>query len=327
MTADPQTLGESLGPVLIAQCQGRLGAIDWFRTSHQHSSSATGFSVWREGDGSPQPVIVKLPVGPAEHRWTSTMGTHEKHWGDPESAALPSVRVVASGERVGEVDCPWIVMERLVGPPMSSHIDQTCLHDLIATVADFQHRAARLTPIEGRPRTPDWEKLLERARDVARRDALPESHRWGDAIRKVQKTLPLLASAWDRRALNSWCHGDVHPGNVMRRSAHGGVGRWVLVDLALVHPGHWVEDALYLERQFWAHPEFIQGVKPISELAKHRRERGLDANDNYAEIANVRRVLMAACAPAVMETEGRSPKYLHAALEIIEKTLPQVVHH
>ncbi len=45
----------------------------------------------------------------------------------------------------------------------------------------------------------------------------------------------------------------------------------VLVDLALVHPGHWVEDALYLERQYWGHSDLLKGVKPASELARLRQ--------------------------------------------------------
>jgi hypothetical protein len=94
------------------------------------------------------------------------------------------------------------------------------------------------------------------------------------------------------------------------------------VDLALVHPGNWVEDALYLERQYWGHSELLHGVKPLSTLAKFRRERGLPTDECYADLATVRRVLMAACAPALIEREG-NPKYLHAALDLIERFLPQ----
>jgi hypothetical protein len=94
------------------------------------------------------------------------------------------------------------------------------------------------------------------------------------------------------------------------------------VDLALVHPGHWLEDALYLERQYWGHTELLHGIKPVSLIAKYRRERGLPTDENYADLAVVRRVLMAACAPALVDREG-NPKYLHAALEVIERFLPQ----
>jgi len=79
-----------------------------------------------------------------------------------------------------------------------------------------------------------------------------------------------------------------------------------------------------LERQYWGHTELLHGVKPVSALAKLRRERGLPTDDQYAELCHARRVLMAACAPALLEREG-NPKYLHAALELIERFLPQAV--
>src|SRR2546421_544761 len=60
----------------------------------------------------------------------------------------------------------------------------------------------------------------------------------------------------------------------------------VLIDLALVHSGHWMEDALYLERQFWGHEPLLHGVKPLPMLAKLRRERGLPTDDHYSELAN-----------------------------------------
>ncbi|HVZ93050.1 MAG TPA: phosphotransferase, partial [Phycisphaerales bacterium] len=122
-----------------------------------------------------------------------------------------------------------------------------------------------------------------------------------------------------------WCHGDLHPGNLMRRdgaSAWGPEGN-VLLDFAETHPGHWVEDAVYLERIYWGRPQALNGVKPVQLIAKARRAIGLDANDDYATLANVRRVLMAATSPAFMHHEGRRP-YLHAAIEVLEKTLPQV---
>jgi aminoglycoside phosphotransferase (APT) family kinase protein len=125
-----------------------------------------------------------------------------------------------------------------------------------------------------------------------------------------------------------WCHGDLHPGNAMRRrDTENGFGRpaCVLIDLALVHAGHWVEDAIYLERQLWAHPEGLFGIHPVSLLARYRRELGLPTSGDYGAVANLRRLLSAACAPVYLEHDG-SPKYLHAALETIDRLLPQVAH-
>jgi hypothetical protein len=86
-----------------------------------------------------------------------------------------------------------------------------------------------------------------------------------------------------------------------------------------------MEDALYLERQFWGHSHLLGGVKPVSVLAALRRAAGLHNDDHYPELANIRRILMAACAPAMMQREGNA-KYLHTALEMIETLLPQVPH-
>ena len=58
-------------------------------------------------------------------------------------------------------------------------------------------------------------------------------------------------------------------------------------------------------------------------LAKARRAAGLDCSDDYGRLANVRRVLMAATSPAFLKREGH-PAYLAAALEVIERLLPQV---
>jgi hypothetical protein len=50
----------------------------------------------------------------------------------------------------------------------------------------------------------------------------------------------------------------------------------------------------------------------------------MPVDDHYPQLANIRRVLMASCAPAMMEREG-DKAYLHAALEVLERFLPQVV--
>ena len=50
----------------------------------------------------------------------------------------------------------------------------------------------------------------------------------------------------------------------------------VLIDLAEVRPGHWVEDAVYLERLHWARPERLKGRNPVKLLAAARRRLGLE---------------------------------------------------
>ena len=176
--------------------------------------------------------------------------------------------------------------------------------------------------------------------------SIQEAQRWNQAIKHVQHVLPRLVARWESRPINTWCHGDLHPGNAMRRPAAaggplppgatpgGGDGGptpadnpapCVLLDLALVHAGHWVEDAVYLERLYWGKPELLHGVKPVSALSKFRKELGLHPapGEDSAMLASVRRVLMAASAPAYLHREGH-PRYVHTALETIERLLPLV---
>lgn len=327
---DSHSLASALGPALRETCQGRLSSIEWFRSAWQRGGAATGFASWETGD-DPIPVVVKLPVGPGEHRWMTAMGDcTDGSWHAEHRRCIPTPRVLAAGTQLGGHDLAWLVMERLPGRPLSHRVDEASVLDLLAAAADFQAEACRIARPEGlRPPSPNWEATLAAARKVAHSGGVPEAQKWNEAIHKVQKHLPALKARWEARVTNSWCHGDLHPGNALRRpdppagpAAHR--NGCVLIDLALVHPGHWAEDALYLERQFWGHGDVIHGLKPLSILAKLRRERGLSANDHYAEIALVRRVLAAACAPALVEREG-NPKYLHAALTQIEQLLPNAI--
>lgn len=332
---DAHGLALALIPALRESCQGRLGEVQFFRSSWQRGGAETAFSTWRLETDEVMPVILKLPVGPNEFRWTTTLGKCDlRHWHDRHEHLASTPRLIASGLDLGGYDLAWVILERLAGEPLHHHLDAQCVTDLLAAAADFQHLASTLCPVqqEKPPPSPDWEGLLHKAREACRAHAIPEWNHWNETIKRVQKALPVLRGKWESRSINSWCHGDLHPGNALRRpldpeeSASLRTHGLVLIDLALVHAGHWVEDALYLERQFWGHPEMLHGVKPVGTLAKLRREKGLDANDDYAELANLRRVLMGACAPAVLEQEGGSPKYLHAALEVLDRSLPQVLH-
>ena len=326
VSGDSHDLALALSPVLAGACERRLGPIEWFRSRWQRGGAATGLSTWRRPDGRTIDVFIKLPVGPSEFRWTTELGTvRDEDWDAAWCAELSTPRVVARGTDLGGYDLAWIVTERLSGAPLAAQLDAAGICDMLSAAADFQARAMKVAPLGPRPPNPDWERLLARSKEIAKEGEIPEAHRWKDAVKRVQKVLPILQARWHSRPINSWCHGDLHAGNAMRRAGGPNTpGTCVLVDLALVHPGHWLEDALYLERQHWGHAEMLHGVKPLTELARLRRERRLPVDDHYPELANVRRVLMAACAPAVMEREGNL-KYLHAALDVIERMLPQAV--
>lgn len=333
-TTDAHDLAHRLNPALHEAAAGRLGPIEWFSSLHQRGGSATGFSTWHSGNGATA-VVVKLPVSDVELRWTSALGLVDAdHWDDRWALVLPTPRVMTCGVSLGGQDVAWLVTERLDERPQHAAITEDAIEDILRAAADFQAAAMKVSPLGPRDPAPDWERAVTRSRELARAGGFPESQRWNEVLKKVLRVLPLLAHRWESRPINAWCHGDLHPGNAMRRrlpreipdpelvNRHG----CVLIDLALVHSGHWIEDALYLERQFWGHEGFLGRVRPVSMLAKLRRQRGLPADDNYGELAMVRRVLMASCAPAMLEREG-GLKYLHAALGVIERFLPQVVRH
>jgi len=317
---DSHALAAALGPALRDACNGRLGEISWFRAAWQHGGAATGFAPFRLDDGRTIETLVKLPVGSLEHRWTCALGCLDATATADAHAALPTPRVLASGHEVGGHDLAWVVVEKLHGHPLSQGMNADDVMAMLHTACDFHEAATKCTPKVDPPRVIDWEASIERSRVKARDGALAEGQKWNEAIKHVQRALPRLLAKWSHRACAWWCHGDLHPGNALRRGEHG---RVVLIDLALVHPGHWTEDAVYLERQYWGHAEALHGVKPVSTLARIRRERGLPVEDMYMDVANIRRILMASLVPLFVEREGNA-KYMHAALENINTLLPMV---
>lgn len=328
--SDYSSLAAALEPALREACHGNLSEIAWFKSTWQSGGAATALARFSLTDGRTAEVVVKLPVGPAEYLWTTGMeGLHAPdgpHCG-LELGCTP--RVFAAGMELGGYDLAWLVVERLAGQPLSHQLDQDAVHDLLTTAADWYARAAALRPIEGAaPERREWNGVIHRAREALKTAPVDHHHRWVDAVKHVQRALPRLVEIWESRPINTWCHGDLHPGNAMRRASEGrgagSPGRCVLIDLALVHAGHWVEDAVYLERLYWGKPELLHGVKPVSVVARTLKDRSLYGGEDYALLANVRRVLMGACSPAFLEREG-NPLYLRSALEHVERLLPLIV--
>lgn len=320
---DTDSLASSLGPLITKTCEPSLGPIEWFRSTWQRGGAATGRATWRRPDGTDVRAIVKLPVGPNEHRWTTTLGhVAEDDWFD--AAHLSTPRVLAAGEVLGGYDLAWLVIERLDGSPLTTAWTKRALEDLIEATASVQARAEAARAVTGRPRAVEWERLLDKARKNCLNQEIEHEQRWNDSIKKVQKSLSSLVSAWEDRPIDSWCHGDVHAGNAMRR-ADSDDAACVLIDLALVHPGHWTEDAVYLERQFWGKPDLLYGIDPINALKAARRRLGLEHGPDYKRVADLKRLLAAACAPAFLPTEGH-PLYLAACLETMSRLIPTLTN-
>lgn len=308
-------LAVSLAPALRDHCGGRLGDIAWFRSDWQRGGASTGYAEWTCDDGSRREVVVKLPIGPVEHRFLVGLANSD----------APTPRVIAEGHEIAGYDLAWAVMERLPGSPMARTLDKEHFREIADAAASFHKHALDLCPVDKPAVEPDWEALLSKSRDATKTVRLDHAGHWNDLIHKVQKALSKFLPVWLARDTRCWRHGDLHPGNAMHRpeGSPWGPPGCVLLDLAEVRAGHWVEDAIYLEHLHWSRPEALDGVKCVSLLAKARRARGLDTSDDYPTLANIRRVLYAAAAPANIRQEG-SAAHLDASLHTLERLLPVV---
>lgn len=312
---DPAALARALEPVIRDSCDGRLSEIEWFRATWQRGGAATGSARWRDGSRE-VPVIVKIPVGANELNWTVRLGDHglDRDIVDGQ-VPHPTPRVLGAGEELGGHDLGWLVIERLEGKPVAGDLSERSLSGLLSAAVEFQARAERQRAEFGRPpASPNWEKALEDARAWVRDNPIENASRWKSAIQGVQKLLPRLLARWEGREINAWCHGDLHPGNVIHMPAeHGHPDRCVLIDLALTHAGHWVEDAVYLEHLFWGHEDKLFGTKPVKQMRKLRKDNGLRVGEDDSALADVKRLLMAATSPSVLPVTGDG-RYAHAAL-------------
>ncbi|MCC6322163.1 MAG: aminoglycoside phosphotransferase family protein [Phycisphaerales bacterium] len=324
--ADSGSLAAMLCPVLQSACEGRLSPVQWFRSAWQAGGASTGTATYQLTPTRSIDVVVKLPVGPLEYQWTTRVGACEPA---VEHHTGPTPRVLAAGAELGGYDLAWLVVEKLAGQPLSAMLSHDAVQGLLHAAAVWYKAAADVRDIADctPPKRENWADLIARGREAVRDNSLPDEQRWNEALKHVQRVLPRLVQHWEARRINTWCHGDLHPGNAMLRAPVPGAngdtsaaGRCVLIDLALVHAGHWVEDALYLERLFWAKPDMLFGIKPVATVARFRRELGLDTSDDYGSIALLRRTLMAATVPAFLEHEGH-PKYVRSALDVLERSM------
>ena len=321
------SLGPNLLPALHEATQGCLSDVRFFKSDWQRGGASTASALFTGDDNRPRPCIVKLPVGWTEYRWTTAVADFTRARG--LTPCTPAV--LAAGVTLGGYDFAWLVIERLADHPVAARLTAEDVHDMVHAAAAFHHAAEHVRLPQGPlPPSPDLERVMERSREVVRRAHMPDEQRWVNQLKAVHRVLPTLLARWNNRPVNAWCHGDLHAGNAMRRAAPPGSaattrGQCVLIDLALVHPGHWLEDAIYFERVYWGHPELLHGVNILKEMSAARRALGLQCIGDYGQLANTRRVLAAACAPALVEREG-NPRYLTYALELIERLLPAVAH-
>lgn len=311
---DVASLARQLAPALVEACGGRLTDLRWFRSDWQRGGAATAYARW-QGEEGPRDVLVKLPVGPVEHRATLALSAA------PEA---PTPRVAAAGAELGGYDLAWLVLERLDGEPMAKSPTKQALESLARAAASFWDLARKALgePTADGLRRIDWTAALETARTRLRDNAVADAQRWNNEIRRLQRALPSLVERFDeaRAQEAAWRHGDLHPGNAMLRSEGSlwGAPGCVLIDLGEVQPGSWIEDAVGFERLYWGREEKLNGFKPVKALARARKRRGLPLQDDWRELADIRRALLAAAAPASLSRNG-DPQHLAGALRTLEQ--------
>lgn len=309
----PGDLAHALEPALLEACGGRLVDVHWFSSDWQQGGSATAQARWRDTPNDPSSergAIVKLPVGPVELRWNEHLSEH------PDS---PVPATLASGCELGGYDLGWLVIEQADGSAVSADPCPEGIRALLEAVARFHALAQEHAEPAHAPKPPDWGELIDQSREVAREGRLGDAQRWNEALKHAQKLLPDLRRRWLIRPINAWCHGDVHPGNGLI----GPDGTCRLIDLGMVHAGHWIEDAVMLERLFWGHMDRLDGLKPVSVLSKARRQLGLDNGPRANAIADVRRALIAACVPSRLQRDS-NPEYVRYSLALLERLLAKL---
>jgi hypothetical protein len=309
-------LAASLAPVLIQACDGRLSGITWFKTDWQRGGAATATALWQlDDEPAPRPVVIKLPVVQRELLWTRRLQAQPR----PEESVAP--RLYASDETLGGYDLAWIVVERFEHGPLGLHWHDDHVVRIAEAAARF-HAAASDFEVDQPARIEAWHDLVHEAAESIRVNAISHRVEWVAALKALRHRLDPIIEEWERRDVSHWLHGDLHLANAMSRVSadHGPV---CLIDMAEVHSGHWVEDAVYLERQLWAKPERLRAHKPVKEMAAARRRLGLCAEGDYPRLAMIRRALMAATAPRFIKSEGH-PAHLDACLHWVETALSQL---
>ncbi len=311
---DSRSLAASLVPLLVEACQGCLGEVTWFKADWQRGGAATGRATYALPEGGEARVMVKLPVVQRELLWTRRLQSEIDG-----TQVVP--KLYASGQSLGDYDLAWVVTEWFPHGPLGTHWHEDHTVRMAAAAARF-YAACSPFPIDRDKRVEPWDDLLRDAQKSIRINAIPQEQRWRAAVKSLRGRLEGIVAQWEARDTAQWLHGDLHLANAMSRVSLES-GPVCLIDLAEVHPGHWVEDAVYLERQLWSSPQRLRAHRPVQEIAAARKVQGLPADENYPKLAMIRRALLAGTAPRFLKTEG-SPRHLAACLEWLERAMKEL---
>lgn len=307
----PSSLASSLEPVLTKQTQNQISDIHWFRTDWQRGGAATGFATWNDTNGESSEVVIKFPVVERELRWTRCM----------QDADGIAPKLFASGEQLNGYDLAWMVIERFPVGPLGKHWQDSNINRIADAAARFTNSASEF-PIDQSGRKEDWKSLLQTAKNSVRENHIGHESEWKKSHSLLLKKLKTLLERWRARRIDQWLHGDLHLANAMCRSEEPNA-KVSLIDLAEVHAGHWIEDAVYLERQLWGHKTRLKASKPVHAMAAARKKLGMRVDEDYYELVDIRRILLAATAPAFMQSEG-DPRYLASCLQQMQNGIDRL---
>ena len=303
----PSSLASSLEPVLIRQTKNQLRDIHWFRTDWQRGGAATGFAKLDGEDEKTNDVVIKFPVVERELRWTRCM----------QDANGVAPKLFTSGEQLNGYDLAWMIIERFPVGPLGKHWEESNIQRIADAAARFTKSASKFK-IDQSGRREDWKTLLKTAKKSVRENHIENESKWKKAHSLLSKRLASILEIWRGRRIDQWLHGDLHLANAMCRSDEPDA-EVSLIDLAEVHAGHWVEDAVYLERQLWGHKSHLKSSKPVHAMMVARKSLGMRVDENYNDLVDIRRLLLASTAPAFMQSEG-DPRYLAACLQQFQNT-------
>ena len=306
----PSSLASSLEPALRKQTNNRVDNIHWFRTDWQRGGAATGFATWAGEDGQTD-VVIKLPVNQRELIWTRKM--------QGPCGVVPLL--FASGEQLNGYDLTWMIIERFPVGPLGKHWEENNIPRIAEAAARFTQTASEF-PVDQEGRREDWAMLIKTAKKSVRENHIENEIAWKKMHTLLTKKLDNLMEIWRARRIDQWLHGDLHFANAMCRSDEADA-KVALIDLAEVHAGHWVEDAVYLERQLWGFKSRLKATKPVPTMASARRKNGMRVDDDYHTLVDVRRLMLAATAPAFMQSEG-DPRYLASCLVQFQNALDRL---
>ena len=223
-------LAHLLEPVLKNCCNGCLGEITWFK-SWSSSGAATGSS-----------DLVRMPAGAVKSSLNFPLArpniAGHRNWATRDQGAHAPASL--------PVDPNWAgtTLDRR-GTHYGEPIRRACsraMHDVIVAASNFTPMPPCVPALRSGPAKPlDWEGTRQ-ARDVCHIFAIADAQRWNEAVKHRQSPPPSSWPAGTPARSTAGARRSALPETFLRLAApRNDVSPASRLDLAMVHPGHWIE--------------------------------------------------------------------------------------